>query len=83
MKTTFPDIETKGWLLDVLVCVERIQKPEFTLDDVYAFEAYLQAKHPLNRNVRAKIRQQLQILRDRGLVRFVGRGRYRVRMSAG
>jgi len=54
MKTTFPDIETKGWLLDVLVCVERIQKPEFTLDDVYAFEAYLQAKHPLNRNGRAK-----------------------------
>ena len=37
----------------------------------------LQAKYPLNRNVRAKIRQQLQILRDKGLVRFVGRGRYR------
>jgi type II restriction enzyme len=77
------NIEAKGWLLDVLVCVERIRKQEFSLDDVYAFESYLQAKHPLNRNVRAKIRQQLQILRDKGLIRFVGRGRYRVRMSAG
>jgi hypothetical protein len=53
------------------------------LDDMYAFEAYLQAKHPLNRNVRAKIRQQLRILQDKGLVRFVGRGRYPVRAAAG
>ena len=75
------NIEAKGWLLDVLVCVERIHKPEFTLDDVYAYESILQAKHPLNRNVRAKTRsgQQLQFLRDKGLVRFVGRGRYQRR----
>ena len=70
------NIAVKGWLLDVLLCVERIKKPEFSLDDVYAFESILQAKHPLNRNVRAKIRQQLQFLRDKGLIRFVGRGRY-------
>ena len=54
MKTTFPDIETKSWLLDVLVCVERIKQGEFSQEDAYAFEAYLQAKHPLNRNGRAK-----------------------------
>jgi type II restriction enzyme len=71
-------IEAKGWLLDVLVCVERIRKQEFSLEDVYAFEAYLQAKHPENHNVRAKIRQQLQILRDKGVIRFVRRGRYLV-----
>ena len=73
------NIEAQGWLLDVLVCVERIKKREFSLEDVYAFESVLQAKHPLNRNVRAKTQsgQQLQILRDKGLVRFVGRGRYR------
>jgi len=49
-------IEAKGWLLDILVCVGRIKKREFSLDDMYAFEfeSYLQAKHPLNRNVRAK-----------------------------
>jgi len=74
-------IEAKGWLLDILVCVGRIKKREFSLDDMYAFESYLQAKHPENHNVRAKTQsgQQLQILRDKGLVRFEGRGRYRVR----
>jgi len=32
-----------------------------------------------NRHVRAKIRQQLQILRDLGSLHFLGRGRYRLR----
>ena len=72
------DFDAKGWILDVLLCVERIKKEEFTLDEVYAFEGYLQAKHPLNNNVKPKIRQQLQFLRDRGLIEFVGRGRYRM-----
>ena len=35
--------------------------------------------YPANHNVRPKIRQQLQVLRDRGWLEFVGRGRYRVR----
>jgi type II restriction enzyme len=35
--------------------------------------------HPANRHVRAKIRQQLQVLRDAGLLDFVGRGEYRMR----
>jgi type II restriction enzyme len=59
--------------------VERIKKEEFTLEEVYGFEGYLQAKHPLNYNVKPKIRQQLQFLRDRGLIEFVGRGRYRMK----
>jgi type II restriction enzyme len=76
------NIEAKGWLLDVLVCVERIRKREFTLDEVYAFEGHLQAKHPLNNNVKAKTRsgQQLQFLRDKGVLDFVGRGQYRMRL---
>ena len=73
------DIEAKGWILDVLLCVERIKKEEFTLDEVYAFEPYLQAKHPLNNNVKPKIRQQLKFLRDMGLIEFVSRGRYRMK----
>jgi type II restriction enzyme len=79
------NIEAKGWLLDVRVCVERIKKPEFTLGDVYAFESILQAMHPLNRHVRAKTQsgQQLQILRDKDMVRFVGRGGYQRMDSAG
>ena len=42
-------IDAKGWLLDVLLCVERLRKSEFTLEDVYAFEAELQRKHPEKR----------------------------------
>jgi len=75
------NIEAKGWLLDVLVCVERIKQQEFSLDDVYGFEAYLQAKHPENHNIKAKIRQQLQFLRDRDVIEFVGRGKYRVKLT--
>jgi type II restriction enzyme len=32
----------------------------------------------MNRHVRQKIRQQLQVLRDRGYLEFKGKGRYRV-----
>jgi type II restriction enzyme len=75
------NIEAKGWLLDVLLCVERIKKEEFSLVEVYRFESYLQAKHPSNNNVQAKIRQQLQFLRDRKVIEFFGRGKYRLRNS--
>ena len=74
-------IESKGWLLDVLMCVEKIKKEEFSLEDVYTFEGVLKAKHPSNNNVRAKIRQQLQFLRDKGVLDFVGRGQYRMRLK--
>lgn len=77
------NIEAKGWLLDVLICVERIKKDEFSLDDVYAFEAYLKIKHPLNNNIKAKIRQQLQFLRDKNVIEFVGRGKYRMKIHMG
>jgi type II restriction enzyme len=46
---------------------------------MYGFEARLAALYPGNINVRPKIRQQLQALRDRGWLEFLGRGRYRVR----
>ena len=71
-------------MLDVLVCVERIKKQEFSLDDVYGFEAYLQVKHTENHNVKAKTRsgQQLQFLRDKGVIEFVGRGQYRMKLAS-
>ena len=37
-----------------------------SLDDVYTFENELQGLHPDNRHIRDKIRQQLQVLRDKG-----------------
>ena len=68
--------ELRGWLLDVLCCVERLKRKDFTLADVYRFEDYLSVKHPQNHNVKAKIRQQLQLLRDYGCLRFTDRGNY-------
>jgi len=76
------DVEAKGWLLDVLLCVERIKKQEFTLDDVYAFEDVLKTKHPSNNRVKEKIRQQLQFLRDKGVIEFLGRGQYRMKLGS-
>ncbi len=66
----------RTWLIDVLNCVRKIKKADFTLQDVYRFEPLLSTMHPQNKNVLAKIRQQLQMLRDLGFVEFMGRGRY-------
>ena len=65
-------------MADVLACVREIRKPKFSLGDMYAFEERLRARHKGNRNVRPKIRQQLQVLRDRGVLEFLGRGKYRI-----
>jgi type II restriction enzyme len=73
------DAEARGWTLDVLHAIRRLGKDLFSLQDVYALEEQLAALHPQNRHIRPKIRQQLQRLRDMGLVEFLGGGRYRVR----
>lgn len=67
---------TRGWLVDVLRIVERIGSTEFALADVYASEHELSSLHPGNRNIRPKIRQQLQVLRDLGFLQFLGNSRY-------
>ena len=41
-------------------------------------ENYLKLKHPNNNNIQAKIRQQLQILRDKNFLKFTTRGKYEV-----
>lgn len=51
-----------------------IGRPEFELEDVYAFEDRLSSIYPDNNNVRPKIRQQLQVLRDNGYLEFISRG---------
>ena len=59
--------------------VPEIIQAEFELQDVYAFEQRLSAIYPDNNNVRPKIRQQLQVLRDNGYLKLLGGGRYRLR----
>ncbi len=75
------NIEKRGWLFDVLNCVNKIPSDEFTLGEVYAYVEFLQQKHIGNHNIEAKVRQQLQILRDKGFVEFIGRGKYRKRLN--
>lgn len=70
--------DARGWTYAVLNAVEGIGRAEFTLDDAYAAEAALSAQFPANNHVRPKIRQQLQVLRDAGLLQFTARGRYRL-----
>lgn len=71
------DSLSRGWTSDVLKCVNDIKKEEFGLDEVYRFSSYLKELHPENNNVEAKIRQQLQELRDRKIIQFLSPGRYR------
>jgi type II restriction enzyme len=66
----------RGWALDVLQALRQLGKTEFSLQELYAFEGRLKALHPRNQNVRPKIRQQLQVLRDLGLLRFGAKGNY-------
>lgn len=73
----FNDMHTRGWIFDVLNCLNQISNEFFSLSDVYCFVDFLSAKHPQNNNIEAKIRQQLQMLRDLGFVEFLGRGNYR------
>lgn len=72
--------EARGWLIEVLKIVEKVAvQTEFSLEDVYAYERHFGQIYQNNNNVRPKIRQQLQVLRDTGFLEFVGRGKYRVR----
>ena len=69
----------RGWTLDVLNAIRKLGKRQFSLGDVYASEDMLRHFHPRNQNVRPKIRQQLQLLRDIGLIDFTRPGEYALR----
>lgn len=71
------NIESRGWMFDVLNCVNRIASDVFDLKDIYAYADVLKALHPDNNNIEPKIRQQLQVLRDKGFIEFLSRGRYK------
>lgn len=67
----------RGWILDVLNCVNKIKSETFTLQEIYSYADFLKEKHFENKNIEAKIRQQLQFLRNKGFIEFLGRGKYR------
>ncbi len=63
-----------GWLDAVY---DLLPEGEFTNQDVYRYTAELQRRFPQNRNIKAKIRQQLQYLRDMGFLEHLGQGHWR------
>ena len=69
-------IETRGWLIEIIRIVDRIPSNSFTIQDVYAFKELLMQKYPNNKFIKEKIRQELQVLRNRGLIKFTGKGNY-------
>lgn len=70
--------DSKGWILDIMKCIEMLRKTEFTLQEIYDFEPVLKRKYPNNNFIKDKIRQQLQFLRDKGFLEFVSSGKYRI-----
>lgn len=71
------NLDSRGWLLDIIKCIEKMNKKDFLLNEIYQFENYLNSKHP-NNNIQAKIRQQLQILRDKNFLEFSSRRKYKL-----
>ena len=60
-------------------CIDHLNKRIFTLQEIYTFEKDLSLIHPENKNIKPKIRQQLQFLRDKNYLEFVGDGTYKLR----
>ncbi len=73
------ETKAKGWILDIMNCIDSIGQKTFSLDDIYTFESILKEKHPDNHHIKDKIRQQLQILRDKGYLTFSKRGQYKLK----
>ena len=68
--------EQKGWIIDIMACIEKIDKKNFTRQELLSFIPYFQVKYPNNHNIEFKISQQLQVLRDKGFIKFTARGNY-------
>jgi phosphatidylserine/phosphatidylglycerophosphate/cardiolipin synthase-like enzyme len=66
-----------GWKLEVFKRLNKIQSKTFSLNDIYKFKAELKSIYPDNTEIEAKIRQQLQFLRNLGLLEFFGKGDYK------
>ena len=74
-----------GWTDDI-VQILRIMRlsvgDQFTLAEVYSSEEILKQLHPKNNTIKAKIRQQLQILQDNGYLDFVNNNGFYVLIKA-
>jgi type II restriction enzyme len=76
LKEIAPD--SRGWATLTLQSIRGLGQETFSLSLLYAQEPFFASVYPRNKNIRPKIRQQLQVLRDLGFVEFCGQGTYRV-----
>ncbi|MEA3255445.1 MAG: hypothetical protein U9Q22_06385 [Candidatus Altiarchaeota archaeon] len=68
----------RSWIIDIISCIKQLNNETFTLQELYTYEEYLQENHPNNKNIKPKIRQQLQFLRNKRYLEFLGNGRYQL-----
>ena len=54
------------------LCSEKDRK-DFTLFEIYTYVNEIKAFFPNNKHVKDKIRQQLQYLRDKGIIKFTNK----------
>lgn len=69
-------VTSRTWAATILRLTDSFSGERFSLGEMYQFEPELQRLFPNNKNIRPKIRQQLQSLRDAGLLTFHGGGKY-------
>jgi type II restriction enzyme len=73
--------EIRSWTLAVLNLLQKLGWQQFTTKDAYQFEKQLSAIFPHNKHIKPKIRQQLQVLRDLGIIDHPSRGEWIVSKS--
>lgn len=75
-KLNFAAVDKRTWVFEILNIISSLND-EFELRDVYAYKEELSRVYPQNHHIEDKIRQTLQILRDKGIITFEGRGKYK------
>jgi hypothetical protein len=66
-----------SWKKTTFEVIEIIKKQEFSLTDIYNYQNLFLEKYPNNNTIRGSIRRNLQELRDLGLIKFLGNGKYK------
>lgn len=73
-KQTISKEDLFGWLKLVY---DKLPETIFSTNYLYNYEGYFKEHYPENKNIKAKIRQQLQFLRDFGFLKNLGRSKWK------
>lgn len=66
----------RGWQRLVFEKLNELPQT-FYLDQVYQFQHEFEERYPSNKHIPDAVRRELQVLRDRGLIQFLGGGHYK------